>query len=98
MRNTSPSVRFGQITAETGHRVVIYGPGGIGKTSLAAVAPGPVAFFDLDDSLPRLNSQLPNGIDTRLVAGESNGEPMWEGLRASLHADGWDGIKTIVID
>jgi hypothetical protein len=69
---------------------VIYGPGGIGKTTLAAKAPGPVAFIDLDDSLSRLK---PDG-DWKLVGGISK----WGELRGALQSDGWDSIKTIVID
>ncbi len=46
-------VAFGAIEPQ-GHRVGLFGPGGIGKTTLAATAPGPVGFIDLDDSLPIL--------------------------------------------
>jgi len=88
------AVPFASIGESTGHRVVVYGPGGIGKTSLGAMAPGPVAFFDLDDSLPRLADQLPAGTDIKRVGIDAN----WEAMRAALHADGWDGIGTIVID
>lgn len=87
-------VQFGPVPRSSGHRVVLYGPGGIGKTTLAAMAPGPVAFFDLDDSLPRLASQLPEGTDVRVVGIDGR----WEALRGALHAEGWDGIGTIVID
>ena len=47
-------VTFGKVHASAGHRIALYGPGGIGKTTLASVAPGPVVWFDLDDSLSRL--------------------------------------------
>jgi len=90
-------VAFGPIQDAAGHRVVLYGPGGIGKTSVAATAPGPVAFFDLDDSLPRLKPQLlASGLalDLRPV----NGISTWAQMRDALHAPGWDEIKTIVID
>ena len=84
------TVKFADVHASAGHRVVIYGPGGIGKTTLAAKAPGPVAFIDLDDSLSRLK---PSG-DWRIVGGVTK----WAELRAVLQSDGWDGIKSIVID
>lgn len=86
-----PGVQFSKIPAATGHRVVLYGPGGIGKTSLATVAPGPVAFFDLDESLPRLQSQ----IETKPLIVEVKD---WFQMREALAAPGWDQVKTIVID
>ncbi len=51
-------VAFGKIATATGHRILLYGPGGIGKTTLSAQLPGPVAFIDLDESLPRLKPQF----------------------------------------
>ena len=86
------AVSFGSIQPQ-GHRVGIYGPGGIGKTTLAATAPGSVAFFDIDDSLPVLLPSLA-AHDVRRVDG-ING---WEDMRIALHGDGWDEIRTIVID
>jgi len=88
-------VAFGTIDENAGHRILMYGPGGIGKTTLACQAPGPVAFFDLDDSLPRLRSVLGNTVENlRPVAGIET----WSDLRESLQADGWDEIATIAID
>ena len=89
-----PSVRFGPIQSKSGHRVVIFGPGGVGKTTIAALAPGPVAFFDLDESLGRLASQLPGDVKVQVV----DCEQAWEPLRLTLRSDGWDSIRTIVID
>ena len=83
------SVRFTSPTSSAGHRVVLYGPGGIGKTTLAAQGPGKVVFFDLDESLGRLRN-LPK-LDTVACAS-------WAELRAALQAEGWDGVNTIVID
>ncbi len=106
VRNTMPpppapvarkKVAFGKISEAAGHRVVLYGPGGIGKTTLAANAPGPVAFVDLDESLPRLRGQLEASgalANIRPVSGVEN----WAELREALQLDGWDGIKTIAID
>lgn len=86
-------VAFGTVKTQ-GHRIVLYGPGGIGKTTLAAGAPGPVAFLDLDESMPVLRSQLPADRDIRIVSGVSG----WTDLRDALHSGGWEDIKTIVID
>ena len=84
-------VTFGKVAQAAGHRIVLYGPGGIGKTTLACNAPGPVAFFDLDESLPRLQSQL--GAVPAIVPCDN-----WSDLRLALQSDGWQDIKTIVID
>jgi chloramphenicol 3-O-phosphotransferase len=43
-------VAFGTIKPQ-GHKIVLYGTGGIGKTSEASVAPGPVAFNHWLDAL-----------------------------------------------
>lgn len=86
---TRAPVRFGPPTRAAGHRTVLYGPGGIGKTTLASMAPGPVVFVDLDDSLGRLalpDVQCVPGVDT------------WQALRDVLASPGWDGVQTIVID
>jgi hypothetical protein len=91
-------VKFGTLTkSNVGHRILVYGPGGIGKTTLACSLPGPVAFFDLDESLQRLRPQLEaEGMLANVVPVE--GITTWAGLRSALQSDGWDGIKTIIID
>jgi hypothetical protein len=90
-------LKFGTIASSAGHRIVAYGPGGVGKSTWAASAPGPVAFFDLDESLPRLKAKLDSLGRTpgqRVV----NGINSWSKLRAALAAPGWDEIRTIVVD
>lgn len=90
------SVRFGKIKDMPGHRVVLYGPGGIGKTTLACAAPGPVALFDFDDSLARLRPQLTRaGLVEMVMPVEATD---WGQMTDALDAPGWDEIKTIVID
>lgn len=84
-------LKFSPIPKSAGHRIVLYGTGGIGKTTLACSAPGPVVFFDLDESLPKLAKKLTN---EPLLADA----PTWAALRESLQSDGWDDIRTIVID
>ena len=86
-------VLFGPIHPQ-GHRITLYGPGGIGKSTLASGAPGPVAFIDLDESMPVLRQQLAAEREIRIVSGVST----WQDLRDVLHADGWVDTKTIVID
>lgn len=90
-------VAFGKVEDSAGHRVLLYGPGGIGKTTLACQLPGPVAFFDLDESLARLRPQLETAgrlANIRPVAGLH----AWADLRAALQSDGWDGVHSIVLD
>ena len=81
------AVKFSKPSNEAGHRVVLYGPGGIGKTTLAACLPGKTVFFDLDESLGRL------GLDVQIVNVQS-----WDEIRDALAADGWDGVDNIIVD
>lgn len=85
---------FAPVVAATAYRVGVYGPGGIGKTTLAAYAPGPIVFFDLDGSLPALAAagMLPQA-DLRVATAQD-----WPTLRAQLAGDGWEDVKTIVVD
>lgn len=91
------ALKFGSIPASAGHRALIYGPGGIGKTTLGCAAPGPVAFIDLDESLSRLRPKLESmGLVDNIKVVEGVGT--WQQLRDVLVAPGWDDIKTLVID
>ena len=92
---TAPAARkqvtFGAAQSGAGHRIMLYGPGGIGKTTLATQLTGPVAFIDLDESLGRLGDRV---ASVQVVPGIAG----WADLRAALQSDGWDKIKTLVID
>lgn len=92
------SVVLGKIASSTeGHRICLYGTGGIGKTTLACSLPGPVAFVDLDESLTRLYARLQEmKLDGNVT--EVSGITTWEQMRDALHAPGWDSVKSIVID
>lgn len=88
-------VIFGQLPKRTARRILIYGDGGIGKTTLACLSPGPVAFFDFDNSLVTLRDELDgNKIDVPIPVPANS----WEEMNDALEASGWDKIKTIVID
>lgn len=77
--------------------MVLYGPGGIGKTTLCAQLPGPAAFFDLEGSLQPLRENLEAmGLLENVLP--VSGVESWAQLRAALQGNGWDSIKTIVID
>jgi len=86
-------VAFGALEPQ-GHRILLYGGGGVGKSTIACNAPAPVGIFDLELSMPVLRPQIPEAADIRVVAGVES----WQDLRDALHADGWDGIRTLVID
>ena len=91
------AVQFGTVATSSGHRVLLYGPGGIGKTTLATQLPGPVAFIDLDESLPRLRTQLEEAGRMANIM-PVTGIHDWQTLRDAIQADGWDKVRSIVID
>lgn len=66
-------------------RVELYGPGGIGKSSLARLAPDPV-FVDIEEGT--------HFLDVPRIAGLRN----YADLRACLQSNVFDNHKTIVID
>lgn len=65
--------------------MLLYGPGGIGKSSLAALAPKPV-FLDIEAGTRELDVQRIDGLDT------------FGDLRACLQSSALDGFSTVVID
>lgn len=84
-------------TDKHGHRIVIYGAGGIGKTTLACRLPGPVAVIDLEDSLGRLHANL----SAQGLAGNYRRVKVaaeWGALIDILRSPGWDGFGSVVID
>ncbi len=88
------STKFAPIQPRKARRIGLYGTGGIGKTTLAATAPGPVVFIDLEDSLPVLADSLAD-FPVRVVGGIDN----WAAILAALNKmNDWQDIKTIVID
>ena len=84
-----PSKRFsvGPLSSTYGEAIVIVGTGGIGKSSLAALAPDPV-FIDLEHGANKIPGvQAVDGVEC------------WSDLRDALHQDGlWAKCKTVVID
>ena len=90
-----PKVSFGKLSNAYGQKILIYGTGGIGKSMLACLAPGPVAYLDAEDRLPSLKSEL---IELGIELPNTINANTWLLLRQYLSAPGWDDIKTIVID
>jgi len=84
---SSPIKAFGRSrgTSRAAHRVLIYGPGGVGKSSLAAAAPG-VIFADLERGSEDFDVERVKGIET------------WGDLRLWLQSGDFDGINSIAID
>lgn len=66
-------------------RILIYGPGGIGKSSLAALAPKPV-FLDIEEGTRFMDVPRVTGLAT------------FADLRAVLHSKTLDNFQTIVVD
>lgn len=91
-------VKFGKVGKDTsGDRIILYGTGGVGKTTLACSLPGPVAFFDLDKSLEKLGKQAGGeALLANVIPVE--GITTWTGLRSALQSDGWNDVRSIVID
>lgn len=68
-------------------KVVVFGPGGVGKSSLAALAPKPVVL-DIESSTNRLDVDRIGGAQIQT----------WSDLRAVLQSNRLDNHETIVID
>lgn len=89
-RSTIPSIVPLTLTSgpdSTPDKIVIYGTGGIGKSTLAAYLPAP-AFLDVERSTKKLN------VSKDLVSDW----PMLRGKLASIAQSPPKGIRTIVID
>lgn len=76
-------VTTGRVNAA--QKVVIYGPGGIGKSSLARLAPNPVVL-DIEGSTNRMDVARISGLET------------WNDLRECLRSPALDAYGTVVID
>jgi len=91
-------VSFTKVTkSKAGQRIILYGPGGVGKSTLACMASelGPCAFIDADESLGKLRGQLEaQDIELPNLVPANN----WETLRDALQSSGWDGVKNIILD
>ena len=66
-------------------RIVLYGTGGIGKSTLAGLAPNPV-FLDIEGGTHALDVPRVEGIES------------FSDLRACLQSTAFDAYKTIILD
>jgi len=90
--NGSPAVqadpnRFAVTTGVSSgaHRVILFGPGGAGKTTLAALAPNPI-ILDIEDGSRYLNVPRISGLRN------------YQDVRDCLHSPVLDSFGTIIID
>lgn len=89
--NLGPPVKRGEL-------VGIYGNGGSGKTTLAALIErtmGPVGFIDLDDSLGVLADTLGDlGLSPQSVSGLKT----WAEVIGLMESNVFDGVKNVIVD
>ena len=94
-QNGLTRVQFAKVAEAIGHRVVLFGPGGIGKSTLACLIEGETVVIDADESLPVLKANLKElGVKIPQTMPCKN----WPELLGGLKAPGWDGVKNIVLD
>lgn len=75
-----------------GEKIILYGPSGMGKTTLAATAPDPV-FIGCDDGGRKVRNPK-TGKPVMHVPGVES----FLDVRAALQSDVFDNCKTVVID
>jgi hypothetical protein len=77
---------------ETGEKIILYAESGMGKTTLASMAPDPV-FIGLDDGGRKLRNPITNE-ELRVIPNVENFEDIRGALNACLTLD----CKTVVVD
>lgn len=75
--------------------VVLYGPGGIGKSTLAGLAPNP-CFIETEPGAHKID--LPKVIPYEQIVEDGNLAKGWTNIREVLRSDCWEDVGTIVID
>lgn len=88
------TLSFGKPNRAEGRRILVYGAGGVGKTTLTLGMAGRTAFIDLDNSLGKLSGEYANLDNVDIVQGVTD----WSSLVGMLSAEGWGDYDNIVID
>ncbi len=84
-----------------GQCVLVYGQPGVGKTSLCCALPGPVAYLDIENSLPRqLFDKMPEKYrDNVFIYNFDEHKCTWQALiEAISDMNAFSGFKSIVVD
>lgn len=85
-------------SGQSGERILLYGPGGVGKSTLAGLIEGAV-FFDLDGTVNALNQMRAQAGLPPVRRMRPQEVYNWPTLRQALHTSAlWDGVRAIVID
>lgn len=90
--------------AKRGHFIGLYGVGGAGKTTLAAMLPGKTLFIDLEGSLKIIKGKLAamnllQNITPKFIKFDPNTpSAAWDNLMAFLVSDATKGFDNVVID
>lgn len=100
------TVTFSPIaSAKRGQYVILAGQGGTGKSTAAMMKPGETAFINLEGSAEILKGRMEQIAPDRLehihivdFAFTDDAADDYDTLCATIEADGYDGMNTIVID
>ena len=80
-----------ELTEKKTISILVYGQPGAGKSSLAVSAPGPVAVFDFDGGIQRVNAAHHSEVEILQVTD-------WSEVGQALQSDEIKDFQTIVID
>lgn len=85
------------VGAGQGEKIILYAPSGMGKTTLAAMAPDPV-FIGCDDGGRKILNPLTGQPVSYVTDEQGQGVQTFGDVRAVLQSSVFDGYETIVLD